>query len=112
MIMLWDIDTMTFVKCFRKHRGAITALTFRRNSHLLMSGSADRSVNLWNCDDKLYIESLYGHQDTVTGMDSFLQERVVTVGGHDKTLRLWKIQEESQLVFNGHRNTVLDCVTM
>ena len=112
MIVLWDIGTMSFVKCFRKHRGPITALTFQRNSHLLMSGSVDRSVNLWNCDDKLYIESLYGHQDMVTDMDSFLQERVVTVGGHDKTLRLWKIQEESQLVFNGHKNTVLDCVSM
>ena len=112
MIILWDIATMTFVKCFRKHRGAITALAFRRNSHLLMSGSTDRSVILWNCDDKLYIESLYGHQDIVTGMDSFLQERVVTVGGQDKTLRLWKIQEESQLVFNGHKNTVIDCVSM
>lgn len=112
LINIWDISTMTVVKKFTRHRGPITALVFRRNSHLLMSGSMDRTVNLWNCDDMLYVESLYGHQDQVTCMDSFLQERVVTVGGHDKTLRLWKIPEESQLVFNGHPNSVLDCVSM
>ena len=112
VIYIWDIGAMKVVKRFTKHRGAITALAFRRNSHLLMSGSADRTVNLWNCDDMLYVESLYGHQDHVTGIDSFLQERVVTVGGRDKTLRLWKIPEESQLVFNGHPQSVLECVSM
>lgn len=112
LVNLWDVASVTILKSFRKHRGPITALVFQRNTHLLMSGSQDRSVNLWNCDDKLYIESLYGHQDHVTGMDSFLQERVVTVGAHDKTLRLWKIPEESQLVFNGPKRAVLDCVSM
>eukprot|EP00116_Pleurobrachia_bachei_P004828 sb/3465090/ len=111
-VIVWDAVTMTPIKTFHKHRDVITSLVFRTNSHLLFSGARDRTINLWNCDEMVYIESLYGHQDHVTSLDSFLQERVVSVGGRDRSLRLWKVAEESQLVFNGHKNTVIDCVSM
>ena len=112
LVVLWDTDTMETIKAFTKHRGYITALAFRKNSRLLASGSVDRTINLWNCEDLCYIESLYGHQDAITSMDSFIRERVITVAGHDKTLRLWKIPEESQLVFNGHKLSIMECVSM
>lgn len=43
MVMVWDADTLEVKKVFRGHRGAVTALCFRRNdTSLLISGSKDR----------------------------------------------------------------------
>lgn len=49
----------------------------------------------------------FGHQDKITGIDVLSQERVVTSGARDGSIRIWKIVEESQLVFHGHRWTML-----
>lgn len=68
-------------------------------------------MKLWNCTEMVYIETLYGHQDVITDIDSFVRERAITVGCRDRSLRLWKIPEESQLIYNGHKNSI-DCVSM
>jgi len=112
LVMVWDADTLELKKIFRGHRGAVTALSFRKNdTSLLISGSKDRCVKLWNCTEMVYIETLYGHQDVITDIDSFVRERAITVGCRDRSLRLWKIPEESQLIYNGHKNSI-DCVSM
>lgn len=48
----------------------------------------------------------FGHQAPITGIDAISRERAITSGGPDCTLRIWKITEESQLIFNGHRDSV------
>lgn len=54
----------------------------------------------------LYILKRFGHQAPVTGIDALSRERAVTSGGSDCTLRIWKITDESQLIYNGHRDSI------
>lgn len=48
----------------------------------------------------------FGHQCPITSIDALSRERAITSGGFDKSIRIWKIVEESQLMFNGHENSV------
>lgn len=44
---------------FRGHRGPVSALAFRMDSHQLFSGSHDRSIRHWNLENMAYVESLW-----------------------------------------------------
>ncbi|KAG8042091.1 hypothetical protein G9C98_000082 [Cotesia typhae] len=99
-IKVYNPDNLTLIKNLQKHRGSVTGLAFRRDTHTLYSASEDRSVNVWNLDDMAYVESLFGHQSPITSIDAMTQERCITSGGYDRSIRLWKIVQESQLIFN------------
>ncbi|XP_078048603.1 U3 small nuclear riboprotein factor 55K [Augochlora pura] len=94
-------DTLNHIKNLQGHRGSVTGLIFRKDTHTLYSASEDRSVKVWNLDDMAYVESLFGHQSGIMAIDALARERAITGGGFDGTIRIWKIVEESQLIFNG-----------
>ncbi|XP_014299559.1 U3 small nucleolar RNA-interacting protein 2 [Microplitis demolitor] len=99
-IKVYNGDNLTFIKNLQGHRGDVSGLVFRRDTHTLYSASQDRSVKVWNLDDMVYVESLFGHQSPITSIDAMSQERCITSGGYDRSIRLWKIVQESQLIFN------------
>jgi hypothetical protein len=43
----------------------VTGLAFREDTHVLYSGSFDRTVKIWSLDDRSYVDTLYGHQSEV-----------------------------------------------
>ncbi|ALC41826.1 U3-55K [Drosophila busckii] len=110
-IQIWCPQTMKHVKTFKGHRDSVSALVFRRGTHELYSAAKDRSVKIWSVDELAYVESLFGHQAGVTSIDALSRERALTAGGSDCSLRIWKITEESQLIYNGHRDSI-DCVKL
>ncbi|KAK9240414.1 WD40-repeat-containing domain protein [Lipomyces kononenkoae] len=89
------------LKTFTQHRDSVRCLAFRRGTHQLYSGSADRTVKSWSLDALSYVETLFGHQDAINDIAALAQERCITTGSRDRTVRLWKIVEESQLIFRG-----------
>ncbi|XP_053971604.1 U3 small nucleolar RNA-interacting protein 2-like [Hylaeus volcanicus] len=99
-------DTLNHIKSLKGHRGSVTGLVFRKDTHMLYSASEDRSVKVWNLDEMAYVESLFGHQSGITSIDALARERAVTSGGFDGSIRIWKILEESQLIFNGHGGSI------
>ncbi|XP_076276452.1 U3 small nuclear riboprotein factor 55K [Lasioglossum baleicum] len=99
-------DTLSHIKNLQGHRGSVTGLVFRKDTHTLYSASEDRSVKVWNLDDMAYVESLFGHQSGITSIDALARERAITSGGFDGTVRIWKIVEESQLIFNSHGGSI------
>ncbi|KAF7391129.1 hypothetical protein HZH66_009609 [Vespula vulgaris] len=99
-------ESLNLLKNLQGHRGIITGLIFRKDTHTLYSASEDRSVKVWNLDDMAYVESLFGHQNGITSIDALSRERAITSGGFDGTVRIWKIVEESQLIFNGHSGSI------
>ncbi|XP_025990665.1 U3 small nucleolar RNA-interacting protein 2 [Solenopsis invicta] len=101
-IKIFSGDTLDHIKDLQGHRGLISGLVFRKDTHTLYSASEDRSVKVWNLDDMAYVESLFGHQNAITSIDALSRERAITTGGYDGTIRIWKIVEESQLIFNAH----------
>ena len=88
------------VQTFTGHKGAVTSLAFRSQTHQLFTASADRCIRHYNLDEMLYLETLYGHQFGVTGIDCHRAERPISVGS-DRTARAWKIAEDSHLIFRG-----------
>uniref|UniRef100_A0A1I8PIP4 Uncharacterized protein n=1 Tax=Stomoxys calcitrans TaxID=35570 RepID=A0A1I8PIP4_STOCA len=108
-IQVWCPKELKHLKTFHGHRDVVTSLVFRRDTHELYSASRDRSVKIWSLDEMAYVESLFGHQAHVTGIDALSRERAITSGGSDCTLRIWKITEESQLIYNGHSDSI-ECV--
>jgi ribosomal RNA-processing protein 9 len=83
------------------HKDGVTGLTICNESNQLFSCSKDKSIKVWNLVDMCYIETLFGHQTEVTCIDILQKDRVVTAGGMENIVRVWKIQEETQLIFNG-----------
>jgi len=55
---VFSADTLNHIKNLQGHRGRVTGLVFRKNTHTLYSASEDRSVKVWNLDDMAYVESL------------------------------------------------------
>lgn len=57
-IYIYDPTTLTKVHTFEGHRGAVTGIVFRRDSHQMFSVSDDRSVKVWSLDEMVYVETL------------------------------------------------------
>lgn len=110
-VKVFSGDTLDHIKNLQGHRGSVSGLAFRKDTHTLYSSSEDRCVKVWNLDDMAYVESLFGHQSGITSIDALAKERAITSGGFDGTVRIWKIVEESQLIFNGHGGSI-DCVKL
>ncbi|KAH8271639.1 hypothetical protein KR018_011832 [Drosophila ironensis] len=110
-IQIWCPQTLQHVKTLKGHRDSVAGLVFRKGTHDLYSAAKDRSVKIWSLDEMAYVESLFGHQTGVTSIDALSRERAITAGGSDCSLRIWKITEESQLIYNGHRDSI-ECVKL
>lgn len=111
-VRIYCPQTLKPLGIFKDHRDTVTSLVFRRDSHELYSASKDRSVIIWSMDEMAKIEIMYGHQAGITGIDALSRDRAITAGGSDSTIRIWKINEESQLVYNGHTGHNIDSVKL
>ncbi|KAJ7622809.1 WD40-repeat-containing domain protein, partial [Mycena polygramma] len=103
---IWDAEVGVWLKGFvgqSGHKDLISALTFRKGTHQLYTGSFDRTLKVYDLAPGVmgYVETLFGHQDHVLALDALRGETCVSVGGRDKTVRYWKIADEKQLVFRG-----------
>lgn len=97
---------------FEGHKGPVTSLTFRTQSHQLFSGSSDRCIRHYSLDDMAYMETLYGHQADVSDIDCYRKERPISVG-RDRTARAWKLAEDTHLIFRGGSQvSSADCVSV
>lgn len=109
LIRIWSPKDLTWLHTFSKHRGEVTALTFRIDYSLLYSGSADRSVMLWTLEDddnRCFVEDLYGHESPITSIDILRREKILTSGGRDQSIRIWKVLDQSQAVFQSKHESV------
>jgi len=93
--------TLEYIGSLSSHKGSVTGLSICNESNQLFSCSKDKSVKVWNLADMCYVETLFGHQTEVTCIDMLQKDRIVTAGGMENIARVWKIQEETQLIFNG-----------
>lgn len=101
LIVVRNPITLDYIGSLTGHKDGVTGLTICNDSNQLFSCSKDKSVKVWNLADMCYIETLFGHQTEVTCIDMLQKDRMVTAGGMENIARVWKIQEETQLIFNG-----------
>lgn len=57
-IFIYDPVTLKKVHTFDGHRGIVTGIVFRRESHQMFSCSEDRAVKVWSLDEMVYVETL------------------------------------------------------
>ncbi|XP_045618040.1 U3 small nucleolar RNA-interacting protein 2 [Procambarus clarkii] len=105
-IHIWNAETLEHLKTFKKHRGAVSGLVFRRATHTLFSASHDRMVMVWNLDAMAFVENLGGHQDAITGIDAFVRESCITSGGRDQSVIIYVLVDDKQLRFSGHQDSI------
>jgi ribosomal RNA-processing protein 9 len=106
LVRVWDVRERRQVQSFRRHRGAVTGVVFRRGSSSdLYSISADRTVNVWNLEQMAYVETLFGHAAEVLSADALGAQRLITSGA-DCSVRIWKIPEQTQLLYKGHSASI------
>lgn len=101
LIIVRNPITLEYIGSLTGHKDGVTGLTICNESSQLFSCSKDKCVKVWNLIDMCYIETLFGHQTEVTCIDFLQKDRIVTAGGMENIVRVWKIQEETQLIFNG-----------
>ncbi|KAF7315331.1 WD-REPEATS-REGION domain-containing protein [Mycena indigotica] len=105
-IGVWDAEKGVWMTAFIGqvgHKDVVSAISFRKGTHQLYTGSYDRTLKVYDLTPGVmgYVETLFGHQDHVLSLDALRGETCISVGGRDKTVRYWKIADETQLVFRG-----------
>lgn len=48
-----------------------------------------------------FVEIMYGHADSISQMDMLDKPKLLSAGSTARTIHLFKIEQSSQLVFNG-----------
>jgi ribosomal RNA-processing protein 9 len=108
LIHVWKTDSFEHFACFKGHKDTVSAVKFAYNSHTLFSCSFDRTVKVWEVDDRVVLDTLHGHYSPVHDLDCFIHDKAFSCG-FDCSVRMWKTAEESQLVYNGHTQSI-DCI--
>jgi ribosomal RNA-processing protein 9 len=100
-IVVWDAKSLKPLRSFQQHRDSVLGLCFQRNTDVMYSASADRTIKTWSLDKMTYVETLFGHEDAIVEIATLAHDTCISVGARDRTARLWKVVTESQLVFRG-----------
>ncbi|KAJ3744390.1 quinon protein alcohol dehydrogenase-like superfamily [Lentinula detonsa] len=83
-ICLWDLSTMR-LRSTLEHSDAVTTLLAvpAPNNHLLVSGSADKTLRTWDARTGALIKEHKGHQGPVLGASLGLDGSVIVSAGDD-----------------------------
>jgi ribosomal RNA-processing protein 9 len=60
-----------------------------------------------------FVEIMYGHSDAISQLDMLDKPKLLSAGSTARTIHLFKIEQSSQLVFNGLNDcTSVDTISM
>ena len=94
----------------RGHELWVRSAAFSPDSHLLASGSDDKTVRLWNGKNGSELFVLRGHEKPVCSVAFSPDCSHVASGSEDNTVRLWSTQNGLELaVLRGHESGI-ECV--
>ena len=110
IVHLWDTETHKLIRTFQGHEGRVGALTWS-NSHILSSGSKDKSI--LNRDLRVkshFISRIEGHKQEITGLKWSFDDKYLASGGNDNKLMVWS-RNHSRLTepiykFSSHKAAV------
>lgn len=105
IIKVWDIRSGKLLDNLDGHFSKITGLTFRKGTYDFYSCSEDRTVRAWDASEQAMAACLYGHTDAIHDIHALENETCIT-GGADTSLRFWKIDQETQLLYSGHKYSI------
>eukprot|EP00873_Tetraselmis_striata_P009134 jgi/Tetstr1/429398/TSEL_019310.t1 len=105
-VQIWDVAKCKKVRSMSGHRNRVGTLAW--NSHVLSSGSRDRSILQRDvrAKDPFYMK-LQGHRSEVCGLKWSYDDRELASGGNDNQLLIWNAARPNPLVrFSEHTAAV------
>ncbi|KAL6941875.1 hypothetical protein ACO0QE_003036 [Hanseniaspora vineae] len=102
MIHIYDAEKGQLVKELSGHEGGVWALTYHKETKLLVSGGTDRTVRVWNMETGCCTHIFRGHTSTVRCLDIFKHnnEYHIVSGSRDSTLHVWKLPDPNSESYN------------
>ncbi|KAJ3855034.1 ribosome biogenesis protein Sqt1 [Lentinula lateritia] len=96
-ICLWDLSTMR-LRSTVEHSDAVTTLLAvpPPNNHLLVSGSADKTLRTWDARTGTLIKAHRGHQGPILGASLGLNGSVVVTAGDDGVSLVFTTEPEEE----------------
>ncbi|KAI9489995.1 WD40-repeat-containing domain protein [Zychaea mexicana] len=88
-ISIWDVQTQRLRQTL-SHEDAVVKVQFVKNSPMLVSCSADRSVKMWDSRTGQVVKSWVGHNDTVLDFTVSADGNTVVTGSDDGTCLVFK----------------------
>jgi WD40 repeat protein len=85
-VKIWDGVTMR-VRHSLVHQGTVTKVRFLKNSTMLVTSSADKTLRLWEARTGECLKVFKGHQETVLDFD--LSGARIVSGSDDGTVLVW-----------------------
>jgi ribosomal RNA-processing protein 9 len=60
-----------------------------------------------------FVEVMFGHADPISQLDMLSKPKLLSAGSTDRTMHVFKVEQSSQLVFNGMQDCIsIDTVSM
>jgi WD40 repeat protein/class 3 adenylate cyclase len=90
-VVIWDAQSLKFVKSLIKHTGSVNSITFLGNdSRRFLSAAGDAKIVLWDINTQSSINSFWGHRGTISSVVFSAQRNMFFSGSLDNSLRAWK----------------------
>jgi WD40 repeat protein len=81
-------------KTLTGHADSIWSLALSNDGHILISGSADKTIKVWNVDDGQPLFTLTGHTDVVRAIALGYDGQTIASGSGDGTIKLWDVRTQ------------------
>lgn len=87
-VKLWNLDSNTLRRSYRKHADFVSALAFAPDGETLASGGLDGAVHVWSTASGLLLRSLSGHSARITSLAFTPDRAFIASAAEDGTVRV------------------------
>ncbi|KAF7258036.1 hypothetical protein EG68_04769 [Paragonimus skrjabini miyazakii] len=113
-VVIWNPDTMSVCMKLRQHRAAVTAVAFRRHSHMLFTADCSGRVCVWNMPLTEVLQDQGARTNIeILGLCGLTAERCVSCSGFGGPgICVWKVPEEVCVQYSTKNafETAVECV--
>lgn len=97
-IAIFDVQTGQRVQTYKAHFQRVNALhSHPSNSHLVVSGSSDKTMRVWDLRSPIAVQVYQAHDDAVTCVRMAGNESYLVSGAKDNTTKIWDWNKPSSL---------------
>ncbi|CAL8069981.1 unnamed protein product [Calicophoron daubneyi] len=113
-VIIWNPETLEVIMKLRRHRAAVTAVAFRRQSHMLFTADCTGRVCVWNMPLSEVLQDQGARTNIeVLGLCGLSAERCVSCSGFGGPgICVWKVAEEVCVQYTAKNpvETAIECV--